>query len=122
MHQTLLIAAFIACQQQRADIIFEDFEGDTYGRWTATGDAFGKGPAHGSLPSQMAVEGFHGKGLVNSFHGGDRSTGTLTSPEFRIERNYISFLIGGGGFDGKTCINLQVDGKVVRTAVGPNTN
>lgn len=70
----------------------------------------------------MTVEGFHGKGLVNSFHGGDRSTGTLTSPEFRIERNYISFLIGGGGFEGKTCINLELDGKVVRTAVGPNTN
>jgi fructan beta-fructosidase len=120
---TCLLIAFIAAQiQLRPDIVFEDFESANYGRWTATGTAFGKGPAKGTLANQMAVEGFLGKGLVNSFHGGDGSTGTLTSPEFTIERNYISFLIGGGGFEGKTCINLMIDGKPVRTAVGPNVN
>jgi len=103
------------------DIVIADFEGDTYGDWKTTGDAFGSGPAHGTLPGQMAVSGFEGKGLVNSFHGGDRSTGTLTSPEFRIERHYLRFLIGGGGWEGKTCMNLLIDGQVVRTATGPNT-
>jgi fructan beta-fructosidase len=104
----------------RADIVFADFEGTDYGDWKVTGTAFGKGPAKGTLPNQMPVTGYKGKGLVNSFHGGDASTGTLTSPEFTIRRKYISFLIGGGHHPGKTCIDLVVDGKVVRTATGPN--
>jgi len=103
------------------DVVFEDFEGTDYGSWKATGTAFGSGPARGKLPGQMAVSGFNGRGLVNSFSGGDASTGTLTSPEFTIDRPTIAFLIGGGGFEGKTCINLEVDGKNVRSATGPNT-
>jgi fructan beta-fructosidase len=103
------------------DISIADFEGDTYGEWKTTGEAFGSGPAHGALPGQMPVTGFEGEGLVNSFNGGDRSTGTLTSPEFRIERRYLKFLIGGGGWEGKTCMNLVIDGQIVRTAAGPNT-
>jgi fructan beta-fructosidase len=104
----------------RPDIVFADFEGDDYGDWKVTGTAFGTGPAHGTLPGQMPVTGFTGKGLVNSFNGGDDSTGTLTSPEFTVGRRYISFLIGGGHHPGKACIDLLVDGKVVRTATGPN--
>jgi sucrose-6-phosphate hydrolase SacC (GH32 family) len=69
----------------------------------------------------MEVSGFAGKRLVNSYHGGDGPTGTLTSPAFEIKRKHINFLIGGGGFAGKTCMNLVVDGKPVRTATGPNT-
>lgn len=102
------------------DLLIADFEGETYGAWKATGEAFGPGPARGTLPNQMAVEGFEGKGLVNSFFNGDRTTGTLTSPEFKIERKFMNFLVGGGKHDGQTCINLIVDGKTVRTATGPN--
>jgi fructan beta-fructosidase len=104
------------------DIIVADFEGADYGAWKTTGEAFGAGPAHGTLPRQMAVTGFAGKGLANSFVGGDGSLGTLTSPEFSISRKYIRFLIGGGGHPGKTCMNLLVDGAVVRTAAGPNVD
>src|SRR5213592_2617059 len=105
----------------RADILVADFEGDTYGEgWKTTGTAFGTGPARGTLPNQMPVTGYLGKGLVNSYLGGDASTGTLTSPPLKIERAYINFLIGGGKFPGKTCINLLVGGKIVRTATGPN--
>ncbi|OHB66290.1 MAG: hypothetical protein A2V70_12450 [Planctomycetes bacterium RBG_13_63_9] len=102
------------------DVLIADFEGPDYGGWTVTGEAFGPGPAQGTLPNQMSVSGFEGKGLVNSFHKGDGSTGTLTSPPFPIERNYVNFLIGGGGHPGKACMNLLVDGQVVRTATGPN--
>jgi fructan beta-fructosidase len=97
-----------------------DFEGGDYRGWTPTGDAFGTGPAQGTLPGQMAVEGYFGRGLVNSFRGGDASTGTLTSPPFPIERKAINFLVGGGKFPGETCLDLVVDGRVVRTATGPN--
>lgn len=103
------------------DIVINDFEAADYGRWKAEGEAFGTGPAKGTLGGQMPVTGFEGKGLVNSFLGGDGPQGTLTSPEFAIERDYIKFLIGGGGQPGKTCMNLLVDGKVVLSATGPNT-
>lgn len=102
------------------DLVIADFEGEAYGEWKVTGDAFGPGPARGTLPNQMAVEGFEGKGLVNSFFKGDASTGTLTSPEFTVERKFINFLIGGGKHENETCINLLIDGKVVRTTSGPN--
>jgi fructan beta-fructosidase len=100
--------------------VIADFEGGGYGDWKITGTAFGPGPAQGTLPGQMKVSGYEGKGLVNSFYGGDGSTGTLTSPEFKIRRDYINFLVGGGKYPGETCINLIVDREVVRTATGPN--
>jgi len=102
------------------DLLVADFEGADYGSWKVEGTAFGKAPARGTLPGQMDVSGFRGQGLVNSFAGGDNSTGTLTSPPFRIERKFITFLIGGGGYPDETCLNLIVGNKVVRTATGPN--
>jgi len=64
------------------------------------------------------ITGHSGKGLVNSFLGGDKPTGKLTSPELTIQRKYLCFLVGGGRHRGKTCMNLVVEGKVVRRAVG----
>ena len=116
----LILPLPLIAAADRPDLLLADFEGDTYGDWKTTGDAFGKGPARGTLPGQMPVSGYLGRGLVNSFNGGDKSTGTLTSPVFKIERKYLNFLIGGGKYPGKTCINLLVDDKVVRTATGPN--
>jgi fructan beta-fructosidase len=110
----------LATAADRPDILIADFEGETYGDWKTTGTAFGNGPARGTLPAQMPVTGYLGKGLVNSFNGGDKSTGTLTSPSFKVERKYLNFLVGGGKFPGRTCINLLVNDKVVRTATGPN--
>jgi fructan beta-fructosidase len=104
----------------KPDVLIADFEGEDYGGWITTGTAFGPGPARGTLANQMEVSGYEGKGLVNSFYGGDDSTGTLTSPPLVIERRYINFLIGGGEYPGEACVNLLVDGQVVRTATGPN--
>lgn len=106
-----------------ADILVSDFEFARWPdqHWTTTGNSFGDGPASGSIGRQMPVSNFQGKGLVNSFFGGsDRATGTLTSAPFTIERPYLNFLIGGGGWEGKTCIHLLVDGEIVRTATGDN--
>jgi len=118
----LLIAspAATADDPTRPDVVIADFEGDDYGGWKADGQAFGDRPARGALPGQMEVSGYLGRGLVNSFNGGDDATGALTSPRFRVDRPFINFLIGGGGFDGETCVNLIVDGKTVRTAAGKN--
>jgi len=102
----------------RPKIILADFEGPDYGNWKVTGEAFGKAPAAGTLPNQQQVSGFLGKGLVNTYLGGDSPHGTLNSPAFEISRKFITFLIGGGGQAGQTCINLLIDGKVVRTATG----
>jgi fructan beta-fructosidase len=120
---TFILATAIATASLCAaePIVLADFEGDTYGAWTAEGSAFGKGPARGTLPRQMHVDGFQGKGLVNSFNGGDGATGKLTSPTFKLERKFINFLIGGGGWEKETFMALIIDGKTVRTATGPNT-
>jgi fructan beta-fructosidase len=124
MNLTTMLIAIIAfapaVAADRPDVIVTDFEGDTYGGWIADGEAFGTGPAHGTLPGQMDVTGFVGRGLVNSFIKGDGSTGSLISPLFPIERPYLNFLIGGGRNPGSLCIDLMVEGKVVRTATGPN--
>jgi len=118
----IVFAAFLSPVPARSaeDIVLGDFEADTYGSWTASGSAFGSAPARGTLPSQNPVSGFVGRGLVNSYLGGDGPTGTLVSPEFLIERTYVSFLIGGGHDLEKTAVHLVVDGAVVRRATGPN--
>jgi sucrose-6-phosphate hydrolase SacC (GH32 family) len=116
--------AFVAMSATAAndskDVVIADFEGQDYAGWKVTGDAFGKGPAQGTLPGQMHVSGFEGKGLVNSFLGGDGATGSLRSPEFRIDRKYVRFLIGGGRDEARLVMRLIVDGKPVRSATGPN--
>ncbi|MBQ2849189.1 MAG: hypothetical protein IJE77_01800, partial [Thermoguttaceae bacterium] len=101
------------------DILVADFNGKDYGAWRVEGEAFGDAPAPGTLPGQMDVSGFRGAGLVNSFVGGDRTTGTLTSPEVVLSKPFVNFLIGGGGHDG-TRFELLVDGEIVRVARGPN--
>jgi len=111
----------IGLTTNRPDLVIADFEGANFDGWQVAGTAFGNGPARGTLPNQMNVDGFRGEGFANSYHAGDDSTGTLTSPSFKVERRFIRFLIGGGGFADQTCLNLLLDGKVVRTATGTNT-
>ncbi|MEI6342548.1 MAG: glycoside hydrolase family 32 protein [Verrucomicrobiota bacterium] len=107
--------------QAADDLVVADFDGDSYAPWTATGDAFGDGPARGALPGQMSVPGFKGKGLVNSFRNGDASTGVLTSPPFVLQRRHLCFLIGGGANAEKLALQLLLDGRVVRSATGGNS-
>ncbi|MBM4001058.1 MAG: glycoside hydrolase family 32 protein [Planctomycetes bacterium] len=115
------LLAWIQAARADEDLLIADFESESYAPWIATGEAFGPGPASGTLPNQMPVSGYAGTRLVNSYRNGDGTTGTLTSPEFTIERDFITFLIGGGGHANATCMHLIVRGQVVRTATGPNT-
>jgi non-lysosomal glucosylceramidase len=117
--------------EKRPDILFDDFERAAYEGWTPTGAAFGSGPIEMSkMPEYQGQVGGHGKRVVNSHAtapGGevgakDAATGTLTSKPFTIERNYITFLVGGGAHKGKTCVNLLVDDKVALSTTGKSDN
>ncbi len=79
-----------------AGTVLQDFEAATFGSWTTTGTAFGPGPAAGGIDGQQAVTGYEGQQLANSFHNGDGTVGTLTSPDFTVNQSYLNFLIGGG--------------------------
>jgi non-lysosomal glucosylceramidase len=117
--------------QARPDIVFEDFEGETYSNWSVMGTAFGAGPVEMvKIPTYQGDVGGKGKRVVNSHASApgksvekkDSATGTLTSRPFTIDRYYITFLIGGGAHKGKTCMNLLVEGNPVLSATGQNDN
>jgi sucrose-6-phosphate hydrolase SacC (GH32 family) len=97
--------------------LIADFETENYGDWKVVGDAFGPGPAKGKISNQNPVSGYKGRGLVNSFFNGDQTTGTLTSPSFEVTHPFLNFLVGGGAHK-ETCMNLWVDGNIVRTVSG----
>ncbi len=95
-------------QPPRPERLLRDFNGPDYGDWKAQGAAMGTGPSRGTTPRQNPVTGFEGAGLVNTYADDDDLTGSLTSPPFTIDRNYLVFLIGGGRHKGTTCINLRL--------------
>lgn len=99
--------------------LIADFE-NGYGDWQISGDAFAEAPARGTLANQQEVAGFRGQSLVNTYHRGDQTRGKLTSPEFEITHNHLSFLIGGGHLPGRAGICLLIDGRTVRIATGDN--
>ena len=53
--------------------------------------------------------------------------GDLTSIEFKIVGDKMTLLVGAGnhpwvkGGQGSTCVNLEIDGEMVRTETGKNT-
>ena len=101
--------------------LIADFEGGALPPgWRVSGSAFGSGPVAGALDGQQYVDGRLGRGLMNSFHGGDGSTGTLTAPVFTITRPYLSFKIGGGRSDA-TRLELLVGNQVVHRTSGDDT-
>jgi len=101
--------------------VLADFEGADFQGWVAHGTAFGGGPSNGAVDGQQRVDGFQGRGLLNSFHGGDQAQGSLTSPEFVVDRDHLSFLIGGGHQPGKAEVRLLVGNDTVRSATGSDT-
>ncbi len=116
---SILSLSLVGCAG-KAEILIADFETDDYGSWQVEGNAFGQKPAKGTLEDQQDVSGFLGKGLVNTYLDGDDSTGTITSPEFKIQQKFINFLIGGGD-SRRTRIELMVDNQVKYTASGRET-
>ena len=103
--QTLLVAFLLAPmillhaeQQQisRPDIVIADFE-QGYGDWIVKGEAFNH-----PTTAVSGAKGFVGKCIANSYdEGSSVLAGTLTSPQFTIERNFIRFLVCGRGFNAR---------------------
>lgn len=58
-----------------------------------------------------------GKTKLRDYH-----TSEVLTPAFEIKLDYITFLISGGNMPGEACINLLIDGKVVRSATGTNND
>jgi uncharacterized protein (DUF608 family) len=120
-------------QAARPEIIFEDWNKETYDGWKVEGTAFGKGPIKKSeLPAYQGnvggdterVVNSHASAAGNSSTAKDVATGKIISREFVIERNFIAFWIGGGKAEGEDLLGLSlfVDGKRVIAASGQNKN
>ncbi len=50
----------------------------------------------------------------------DNHTSQVITPPFEIKNDFITMLISGANIPGEACVNLLIDGKVVRTATGAN--
>src|SRR5699024_6352908 len=97
-----------------------DFE-NGHDNWEMEGDAFVESPASKALYYQSAVMGFKGRYFVNSYHNQASSTGKIVSPIFKVTRDYINFLIGGGYYPKSESVSLIVDGDIVRSQSGNNS-
>ena len=110
---------------KRKDIAFDTFEDGTFDKWRIEGRAFGKAPREIAKEQHpQPVSGHGGKHLADSLDPKgvyDKPTGKLISKAFKIERRYICFSIAGGKHAGKTCLNLRVAGKVIRSSTGANS-
>ncbi|MBZ0257431.1 DUF1549 domain-containing protein, partial [bacterium] len=105
-------------KQSKPDILFEDFESGTYDAWSIEGEAFHDSPPRArDIYRDRPVDNWRGRFIADSYHNSsDEYTGSLRSKPFTVQRNYITFLIGGGNQKNKTYVNLVVDGETVLTA------
>jgi levanbiose-producing levanase len=106
---------------QRPARLVADFERATWGDgWTATGAFATAGPSNANLVGQV------GRRIADTFvGGGDPATGTVTSPGFTVDRDFVHFLLAGGdhalGVEPATSVQLLIDGQPVRTATGDDS-
>ncbi len=124
-----------------------DFETGDLTDWEKEGEAFDFQPTWGDNPTARnrgqpsEHQGDWWLGLYEKYQGpdkgeklgqnpggtqGDGPQGTLTSIEFTIVGKTMNFLIGGGKHPweddpGACSVNLEIDGKVVLTATGNDT-
>lgn len=116
---TPLVFISVGAKPAAENIPIGVFKGDTYDGWTAEGKAFQHGPVTGDLLKKLEIENApDGARVASSEVEGDAPQGTLTSPEFKIERKYIEFSVAGGNYERHTCVNLLIENKIVRSATG----
>ena len=117
--RNLLLLVFLALPATATDLIFDTFESDGFGEWLVEGDAFGKAPT-AVTPQGVngKITGYSGQYFVSSGHGGDKPTGSLTSPQFKISQPFLGFKVAGGGHKGKTAVQLLIGDKITFEATG----
>lgn len=89
----------------RPNIAFEDFQ-NGYGAWTTRGTGFG--------PEPFATK----EGARFASSGDPKTTGTLLSRPFAIERDFIRLRVAGTQDKEKFGARLLIDGKAERTSSG----
>lgn len=127
--ESWVIISSIACSEElpsepirpsesTQNILIENFETETYKNWVATGDAFGTYPhlVPANILNEWGNSGYEGNFMISSFVNGDKGMGTLTSPEFIINRKYLNFLVGGGFKD--VYVSLLIEGKEMMSVGG----
>lgn len=118
---------------QLPDVVFEDWNKESYEGWKVEGTAFGSGPIKKSdIPTYQGnvggdtarVVNSHASAPGNSQTAKDNAIGKLVSRDFIIERNFIAFWIGGGRAKNKSRLGLTlvVEGQPVQTAAGQDKN
>ena len=121
MGKCVLIPLVLAqlCALAAGDILIDDFESGSYDNWKVEGEAFGSAPAKGAFPNQKRVFGYKGNFLVNTYlNNRDQYLGKLTSKPFKVERKYLSALVGGGDSKDWVYLRVLVDGKEVGRITG----
>ncbi len=147
MPSALLMLLVLSVNLASAKTFNNDFETGDLTDWEADGEAFDFQPTWGDNPTARnrgqpsEHQGDWWLGLYEKYQGpdkgkklgqnpgatqGDGPQGTLTSIEFTIVGKTMNFLIGGGNHpwkdDPAPCsVNLEIDGKVVLTSTGNNT-
>ena len=122
------------------DIVFEDFESGSFENWTVKGKSFGSKPfTVEELADWQPLKGYKGNFFVNAHNtrdvadrdksnnsywgnAGDSFTGQMISKDFIIDRKHITFYISGGNHPQKTVLNLVINGEIVRSITGHNSN
>jgi hypothetical protein len=101
-----------------AAITFFDFERGNFRDWDSAGTAWGKRPVERPLTRQGPVSRYRGRYYVTSMHGGDKATGTLSSPPFHITGPRLTFRMSGGAAeDLRIELVTTADQRTVRTAM-----
>jgi hypothetical protein len=114
-------------QLANGDLLITDFEQRDLGRmkawgWQFQGEAFNREFRLGTQKLRARVGRYEGKWFLTTVTENPKSTGTLTSPNFKIERPYVSFFLSGGSSPTMLQANLIIEGEVVRTANGNDSD
>jgi hypothetical protein len=108
----------------KTDLLFDDFESGSYVNWTFSGNCWTVDPMSGrplgngdTFDTIYGNKGSHFLGTTFS-SSVQRSGGRAVSKDFTIAYPLISFRMRASELPVQTCLNLIVDGEVVRSATG----
>jgi hypothetical protein len=97
-----------------------DFE-TGFGEWKPLGKAFGK-PLESKANENQGIKGYQGRRWASSFNkDSKKSIGSLVSPKFKVEYQYLNFLVGGGQFS-EVGVELWADGERVIVSRGVDSD